>query len=249
MKTSLIKPCDALTIHHIPADTPDAPVFVWAHGWKRSHQDFLPIAQQLTSMGEHFILDLPGHDPNHYIDQNWNQAEYIAIIENWLNTLKKPIHWIGHSVGCRIGIRLNAEKPKLLQSLFLVCPPANLNQKSLRVKINIYLYKILKRMGVPQKRLSDYFGSHDYRNAGKLKKIFISFVNEDSMVLAKQTSVKTFLVFAENDTAIPEANQQALIEAFPKEHVKSTCLKYFDHLSILTDGQHQLIQHLLSFHN
>lgn len=47
-------------------------------------------------------------------------AEAAALLARWLETFGEPVHFIGHSMGGQIGIRLAAERPDLVRSLILV---------------------------------------------------------------------------------------------------------------------------------
>lgn len=46
--------------------------------------------------------------------------EVAALLARWLETFGEPVHFIGHSMGGQIGIRLAAERPDLVRSLMLV---------------------------------------------------------------------------------------------------------------------------------
>lgn len=249
MSKSPYKRNDLIHVHELPATQPSDICFVWAHGWMRSHQDFSAIASHMTDYGNHYLLDLPGHGSTcttAISDQDIDG--YLEPIKTFVSTINKPIIWIGHSFGCRIGSHMGKHYPDKIKALFLICPP--FNQRTLTFKRFMALskqsiYKACIAIGIPRNTLLPWFASADYLSAGEMRSLFVKWVNEDSSQTLNKLSMPVQLVFAEKDTETPPK-----LETYFKKHCRhaqSITLKYFDHLSILTDGQHQITHTLSQF--
>lgn len=234
-----------LHIQYLPASKDSPYCFIWAHGWMRTHADFLPIAQQLTDLGEHYLLDLPGHGqtPLHVDKSNMSTEAYLAPLLDWIAQIDKPIIWVGHSFGCRIGAHAAKHYPDKIKALKLFCPPYN-QKKRLSIKnLKVYVFKALAALGIPRERLLPYFASKDYLNSKEMQSVFSTWVNENSNQTLADTSLPIDLIFAQHDTATPPSLAKAFKQARPDATI--TVWQHFDHLSILTDGQHQIIHHML----
>lgn len=232
-------------IKHLPATQKSPYYFIWAHGWMRTHKDFLPIAQQLTDLGEHYLLDLPGHgeSPLHTNPNDASTAAYMTPILKWVSQLDKPVIWVGHSFGCRIGAHAAKALPGQIKALKLFCPPLNQKKRFSIKSLRVYAFKALVSMGLSRETILPYFASKDYLACKEMQAVFSNWVNEDSSKIFAQASSAVDLIFAENDTATPPTLAKAFKQARPDAAI--TIWRHFDHSSILTDGQHQIIHHLL----
>lgn len=246
MNIKFKKPNPHLHVHHLHGTQPSDVCFVWAHGWMRSHQDFVTIANQLTAYGDHYLIDLPGHGDTSKSCGNWCVKEYLKPISSWIKTLDKPIIWVGHSFGCRVGLHISQLSPEKIHSLHLICPPFNLKNyfSSKFIKKMFYqtVYKTGLLLGFPREKLIAIFGSRDYQSAKELRVLLSNWLNDDTKTTVSKITVPINLLFAKNDLETPHQLSQSFLKANSKAHI--SILDHFDHYTILTDGQHQIIHHL-----
>ncbi len=225
---------------------------LWAHGWGQSRKAFLPLAQSFAQ-NRNILVDLPGFGDTPPPPENWGTAEYADALAVFIQEqTDKPVWWIGHSFGCRVGIQIAGRHPDLVRGLFLISaaglqrkrPP----HKKLYLKARIALYKFLKKMipfGVSEDWLKTKFGSADYRNASTLRGVFVKVVNEDLSAQATQIRCPVMLVYGENDTETPPEMGTRLKNLIPGAEL--IVLPEQDHYTVLAQGRHQVAPLLKKF--
>jgi len=221
---------------------------VWGHGWGQSHRALLPLAESLP-LYHHYVLDFPGFGASPRPIENWSTAEYAAYVAAFLESLPpaKLRIWVGHSFGCRVGVRLGAKYPALLNGLVLVAGAGLrrkltfLRQCSLKVKVyNYKLFKQLCRMGLVKRTwIEGKFGSADYRNAGDLRPIFLNVIKEDLAAEAKNIQAPTLLIYGENDLETPPSMGKEY--ATHIRHAEYHELAGQDHYTLIGAGRHQTV--------
>ncbi len=227
---------------------PDAPVIVWAHGWGQNHAAFLPMMETLRKTATHILLDFPGFGESPPPPEHWGTEEYADAVAAWLKDQGfPPVIWVGHSFGCRVGIRLASKYPERVKALCLIAA-AGLKRKRpplqrLYFYLRIKLFKALKvflPQGEMREKVLSKFGSADYKKAGPMRAIFIRTVNEDLSENARAVRCPVRLVFGANDTETPPefgTRYQALMP-----DAQLLILDGLDHYSVLTNGRHQAVK-------
>ncbi len=222
-------------------------IFVWAHGWQRSHTDFLPFAESLHGLGAHYLLDLPGFGQTPRPPETWGTAAYADFLADWLKTLPAgvPIYWVGHSFGCRVGLRLAAQYPHLLSGLFLVAAPGlrqplPIAKRSYRW-LKTRLYKLLKHM-LPVAWLQPYFGSEDYKNAGHMRDILVATVRENLAPVVPHITCPVYFAYGEKDTAASPQIGAQFIKLI--KNARMHVVPGADHFSLLGAHRHQVLAQL-----
>lgn len=224
------------------------PLVIWAHGWGQSHKAFLKVAEPLKDRTRHILLDLPGFGQSPPPPENWGTEEYARAIAQWLEEINAPsVIWVGHSFGCRIGIRLAALYPERIKSLCLIAGAGLKRNRPTHKKIyfflRIRLFKILKHL-LPAGKLKDrvmaYFGSADYKTAGAMKTVFIRTVNEDLGTIAPLIKCPVTLIYGKNDTETPPEFGQRYARLIPDS--KFVVLDGQDHYSVLSEGRHPVVK-------
>lgn len=175
--------------------------FVILHGWGRNILDWIPVAKVLSSRYRVILLDLPGFGgtilPSDTVMGTYDYAEFTKSFLEKIG-VRKPI-LLGHSFGGRIGMVLGSEKG-LISKLILV-DSAGIEQKSLRVILIGFFYKIIKRF-LPEhinKIIRARLGSEDYANAGLLRKILVKVVNEDLRNLLPKIKIPVLIIWGDKD--------------------------------------------------
>ena len=230
-----------------------APVLVWAHGWGHTHQNLLPLAQTMQRSAHSLLLDFPGFGASPLPPGPWGTEDYADTVADWLAGLPaRPRIWIGHSFGARVGLRLAARHPELVDGLFLIAAAGLPRQRSLperaRLAARRWAFRtarLLTPEGPARDRLRARFGSTDYRRAGPLRPILVKAVREDLTQVARGVRCPAVLVYGDKDTETPPELGTRFNSLMPQSRL--VVLRGFDHWNVLTDGRHQIVQRLAEF--
>lgn len=226
--------------------------FVWAHGWGQDRGALKPLAQSLLTIGTHDFVDFPGFGASPKPAAAWSTADYADFMARWLakNGVGRPVVWIGHSFGCRVGIQVAGRHPGVIDRMLLIAGAGLPRQRSAleqaKLKGRVYGYKALKRLaplaGVSQDQLREKFGSADYKAAGAMRDILIRVVNEDLSDVARGIECPVHLVYGSRDTETPPEIGERLARLIPGAEL--AVLDGLDHYSVLGDGRHQVAKRL-----
>lgn len=235
-------------------DSPTATQLIWAHGWGHTHRNMLPLADAMRHSVRSTLVDLPGFGASPPPPGPWGTEDYADAIAEWLSR-EKPARriWIGHSFGCRVGLQLAARHPGLIDGLFLIAAAGLPRRRTSWARARMTarrsafrLVRLLTPEGPSRDRLRRRFGSADYRAAGpELRPILVKAVNEDLSAVARAVRVPAMLVVGDRDRDTPPELSERLVRLMPQARL--VVLRGFDHLDVLTEGRHQIIQRLAEF--
>ena len=230
------KPLDAASTH-----------VIWGHGWGQDRRAFVPLATSLARTAHHTLIDFPGFGDSPLPPGDWDTADYADALAEWLAGLPRGRRiYVGHSFGCRVGLRLAARHPGSIDAMVLVAGAGLKRRRSLlerlRIGLRIRMFKALKlleRLGVDVSARKARYGSADYRNAGAMRPIFVKTVAEDQTDVAKKIRCPVSLIYAERDTETPPEIGERLAALIPGASLK--IIPGLDHHTILTDGAPQVV--------
>lgn len=234
--------------HHITIGTPSAPPVVFAHGWARTHRDFIPVAEALAPVAQSYLLDLPGFGQSQRPTEAWGTADYARYLAQYLRDelgLERYI-WVGHSFGGRIGLRLGAQAAPLDHLVIAAGAGVPRDQSRLdKIKRRIrgqqfQMRKRLARGDAALHALEARFGSPDYVHSREIgmRDIFLNTIREDQSADLSMISCPTTLIYGARDTETPPQIGRKIAS-----HIQgSTYIECpeFDHISILDRGRHQI---------
>ncbi len=226
---------------------------VWGHGWGQSGAALEPLAETLKPFGYSSLIDFPGFGKSPNPPATWGTAEYADAVAEWLNTLAQPrVVWIGHSFGGRVGLQLAARHPQLVAGMVLIASAGLRRQRSFSERVRIGLrraaYKTARHFAQEGRQLDALrkkFGSSDYQSAGALRPVFVRVVGEDLTEIAGRVRCPTLLIYGSQDTDTPPEIGQRLNHLIPGSEL--TVLEGFNHLSVLSDGRHQVALRIRKF--
>jgi pimeloyl-ACP methyl ester carboxylesterase len=229
------------------------PLLIWGHGWGHSHAALMPLARATQAIAASVVIDFPGFGTAPLPPGAWGTADYADAVAEWLPQLPAARKiWVGHSFGSRVGLRLAAQHPDLVDGLFLIATPGLPPRRSLPERaaraMRRWTFRGLRSLtpeGPARERLRQRFGSADYRNAGDLRPIFIKTVSENLGPVAQQVRCPAVLVYGEGDTETPPDIGVRLHELMPQSEL--AILRGLDHWTVLTEGQHQVTYQLSQF--
>jgi pimeloyl-ACP methyl ester carboxylesterase len=223
---------------------------IWAHGWGHSHASLAPLAEAMRLRADSRLVDFPGFGASPPPPSVWGTEDYADAMAEWLAGLpsRKRV-WVGHSFGCRVGLQLAARHPAAVDALFLVAAAGLQPHRSLATRMRRLprrlAFRLLRAMtpeGPARDRLRERYGSSDYRNAGAMRPVLVKAISEDLSEVARRIRLPVVLVHGEADSESPPEIATRLHALIPGSRLH--LLRGFDHLSILSDGRHQ-VTHLL----
>ncbi len=168
------------------------------HGWKSCIADWLPFSDQFKSKYRIILVDLPGFGGSSKPNVDWGIYEYFEFTKKFIESLGlKKLAVLGHSFGGRVAILL-AARTNLVEKLILV-DAAGMELKSWKA----ILFSLMKPFvsWLPQE-VKNRLGSHDYKEAGEMRKIFVKIVNQPLREELAKITTPTLIVWGEKDTIL-----------------------------------------------
>ena len=236
-------------MHTTRLGNPDAPLVVFGHGWNRTGQDFIGVAEALGNQVSCLMLDFPGFGQTPRPIGTWTTQDYAEATTEFLAAYNQPFVWVGHSFGARVGLRLGAMGVSNLTSMLLI-GPAGLQRRrrgweQLRFLSRKYGYQLLKRFADSQGReaLRQKFSSADYLLRPDLQDIFIATVREEQSASVASIQCPVSLMVGEQDQEAPPEIAHRLHRLMP--HSKLVELPDVGHIDILMRSRHLIAKIIL----
>jgi len=195
---------------------------VFLHGWQSSAQAWSGIVERLSSSPVRIMaLDLPGFGSSPLPKTTWGVGEYADMVVEFIQKLGlKEVILVGHSFGGRIGIKLAAQNPDVIEKLVLV-DAAGLRNENLVNRLKVMAAKTVKPLF--ELPIIRNFKTHAYRaigatdlaDSGPLKETFIKTINEDLASFLPQIKAPTLLVWGADDVETPVAYGKIMNRLIP----------------------------------
>lgn len=229
---------------------------VLLHGWGRSRADFKPLSELLAWKHKVHLIDLPGFGRSAAPPADWGTHDYAQCILNYLDKHNiNRAHFVGHSFGGRISLRLAAKHPERVISLSLIgshgLQLAQPFLRSLRSRWIAALRSIIKwsdaQFGTTWFKgwFVPKFGSRDYLAAGELRGTLVKTVTEDQTANCRKIQAPTLLLWGSRDTETPLALGERFRELI--SGAKLIVLQGQDHYPFKDVGSHLIAHYLLPF--
>jgi pimeloyl-ACP methyl ester carboxylesterase len=222
------------------------PAVVFAHGWARTHRDFIPAAESLSGHMASLLVDLPGFGDTPRPPEGWTTADYADHMAGFIRDhADAPIIYVGHSFGARVGLRLAVRHPELLSGLVLVAgaglPAQRHPLQRWKGRLRQMQFRMLRdraRDEAEREALEARFGSPDYVQSRKLglRDIFLNAVREDQSADLPRITTPTVLLNGAKDTETTPELGRRMNALIPNS--RFICLPEFDHIDILHRGRH-----------
>ena len=180
-------------------------LIIWAHGWGQSHQSFEGLIQSLENLGHHIAIDFPGFGETLIPNEIWGSQDYANHLLGFIKTHSpnKPIIYIGHSFGCRVGLQLAIHNPETVAGLAIIGGAGLRRKRTLLQKswlwTKVYTFKTLKKLipfGLNEDWLKSKFVSPDYRNAGPIRPIMVKVIPFDESIEFHKLIANVMMVMA-----------------------------------------------------
>ena len=174
------------------------------HGWGDSLRAFDLVTEALSKNFQLILLDLPGFGQSSSLPHPFTLDDYAQTVEKFLTALEiNEVSVLGHSFGGAIAVKLAIFSNKVRR--LVLEDSSGIRNKSLSIKLKIYIYKILKLILSERYRekLRHILGSSDYRDAGVLRSTLVKIVSEDLQHVASKIAIPTLMIWGRNDKETP----------------------------------------------
>lgn len=166
------------------------------HGWGSNKRLMKQSFARQFEQFRHIYIDLPGfgQSSNNYTLCTQDYAEIVQIFLDEIQSDKYIV--MGHSFGGKVGVLLRPVNLILLSSAGILVT------KSLKVRIKIRLFKLLKLFGLS--RFYRVFASKDANNLShNMYQTFKNVVDEDFSNIFASFQGKAYIFWGRDDTATP----------------------------------------------
>jgi non-heme chloroperoxidase len=184
-------------LYNLDKDNP----IIFLHGWG-SNKEIMKVFKDEFENNKLLFIDMPGFGKSQ-TDEVWNTQKYADKLDEFLKELNiKKFCIVGHSFGGKVATFLNPRYLVLLSSAGIIEP------KSLKVKVKIKLFKLLKPFG--GNKIRKLFVSNDAKDMSKnMYQTFKNVVDEDFSDKFKNYRGKAIVFGGDKDTAVsPKANKK-----------------------------------------
>lgn len=183
---------------------------IFLHGWRSSKAVWQGIVSQLRDINRPmYMLDLPGFGNSPATKSAFTISDYASLVKEFIKKQNLGrVALVGHSFGGRVGIRLGAMAPEVLEKLVLVDSAGFKTPQAKRIvfKAAAKLVRPVFKLNVFQglrKKIYQSLGAEDYIATPQMQQTFIKVINEDLSADMQKITSPTLIVFGEKDTDTP----------------------------------------------
>lgn len=185
------------------------------HGWGANLTTMQSITDLLKAKYQVIAVDMPGFGKSEEPKEVWNSYDFADHIEALLEHLKiDRFHLLGHSHGGRVSIILASRNQTRVGKMVLVDSAGLIRKKSLKVRLRIRSFKILKRIyqistfwNRSEDKMEKFyrcFGSTDYKSTpGIMRRVMVRVLADDLHPLLSKIQASTLLVWGADDQDTP----------------------------------------------
>lgn len=194
----------------------DKTPIIYLHGWGQNIAMMEPIANPFIDTHRLVILDLPGFGASDEPKSAWTLDDYVEMLKSFLDYLKiSSPNLIGHSFGGKISLLYASKYP--VNRLILLSSPFKVKIKKPSLKMRV-LKKLKNVPGMNNlaNKMKQHIGSTDYKNASPIMRdILVKHVNTDLTENAKKIKCPTFIIWGDEDKAVPVTDAYELERLIP----------------------------------
>ena len=196
------------------------------HGWGASSQSLAPLCGALADSFRVLAPDLPGFGWSQAPPVAWGSADYAGHVGRLMQeTGLAGAALVGHSFGGRVAITPAPKQPALVSRLVRVASAGIRPRRRAGYYVRVGGVKLarwvfsLPGWGATGRRMlskmSDRFGSRDYRAAGKMRPTLVKVVNEDLAPLLPAVRAPTLILWGDRDQEVPRSAMEITAARIP----------------------------------
>lgn len=204
------------------------PPLVILHGWGLEGEKYRELAGLLSNDYRVLVPDLPGFGKTPPPSRPYDVWDYAKKVKAKLK--EKDIseaHFIGHSFGGRILLKMANKYPDLVKSLVLTGTPGVEKFDAKRTGKRIIYWTAAKGLKgfsflPPVRKVRNKF--YEKRDFGKvdgvMKETFLKVINERLEKEAKKVQQPTLLLWGMRDQMAPARDAQKMLKIIPHSYLK-----------------------------
>jgi len=227
---------------------------LFLHGWRSNKEVWGTVSklmsQSVSKSVNIYSLDLPGFGGSQNPKAPMTVGDYAEIVVEFIKKLDlKNTIIIGHSFGGRVGIKLAATHPEIINTLILVDSAGFAMDPNKRIVVNTAA-KIAKPFFRPKfmqglrKAIYKHIGAEDYLATPELQQTFVNITSEDLSVDMATIKCPTLIITGQDDNDTPVEFGDLMHSIIPNS--KFVIIKDAGHFSFL-DKPEEFINNLLKF--
>ncbi|MGM0440106.1 MAG: alpha/beta fold hydrolase [Chlamydiota bacterium] len=229
---------------------------IMLHGWGQSLEALRPLGELLSSSAQVHLIDLPGFGKTPIPSEVWGVEEYAHSIISYMDQHQiEQADILGHSFGGRLALVLGAQYPKRVKKITLINSAGievqetrqqNLKRRSLGF-LRALTRKADRVLGTDfyQEYFIPTFASHDYREAGDMRSIFLKVIKQELSYYAVKVGAPTLMLWGEDDQETPVEQGYRLHKLLANS--KLLTFKGRGHFLFAGAGAHLCAYHILPF--
>lgn len=186
---------------------------LFLHGWRSNKEAWNGVIKRIREIEKQAIsiysIDLPGFGGSEVPKTAWSVRDYAEAVWGFIKKLElENVILVGHSFGGRVGIKLEANYPGLINGLVLA-DSAGFAANQSKKKIMAALAKAVKPVFKPQfmqglrQGIYRKIGAEDYVATPELQQTYVKVINEDLTEDMKKVNIPTLIIWGENDKDTP----------------------------------------------
>jgi non-heme chloroperoxidase len=192
---------------------------IFLHGWG-SNKEIMKVFKDEFKDNKLLFIDMPGFGKSK-TNEVWDTQKYAEKIDEFLKELNiDKFCIVGHSFGGKVATLLNPKYLVLLSSAGIV------EEKPLKVKIKIKLFKLLKPLG--GNKIRKFFVSNDAKEMSEnMYQTFKNVVDEDFSKNFENYKGKAIVFGGNEDTAVLPENNKKIAELLKSKFIMLSGNHYF----------------------
>lgn len=215
-------------MHYYQVGKSKKKVIVVLHGWGLEGSKYTELAKALSEKYRVVVPDLPGFGESKEPPKAYAVDDYVRRVKKFLKDLNiTEAHFIGHSFGGRILMKLANKHPQLVKTVVLTGAPGVekfMPKRTLKRTVYWVGAKTLKIFGFlpPLKKFKTrFYASRDFGKVqGVMKKTFLKVIKENLTKEAKKIQQPVLLLWGKKDQMAPVEDAQKMLKVIPSAYLK-----------------------------
>lgn len=204
------------------------PPLVLLHGWGLEGERYQKLAKALSQDFRVIVPDMPGFGKTNLPPKAYEVDDYGRRVKGFLTEQGiNNAHFIGHSFGGRVLIKMANKYPDLVESVVLTGAPGVERFIPKRTAKRVLYWSAAKGMkGLsflpPIKRLKNrFYADRDFGKVeGIMKDTFLKVIRERLDTEAKNIQQPTLLLWGLKDQMAPAKDAEKMLKLIPNSYLK-----------------------------
>ena len=193
---------------------------LFLHGYLSSKEAFANQVEYFSRFYRVTAIDFPGFGGAGELTEPFSVGEYADWLWEALYALRvRSPHVIAHSFGCRVAVKLAAERFSAFDKILLTGPAGVILKRGVSYRAKVGAYRLVKR--IAPRYAEKHFGSAEYRTLSPvMKESYKKIVNEDLRDCARKVENEVLIVEGREDRTTPLREAEAYLGCFSRGRLR-----------------------------